>query len=264
MTLLSSSPFAQHALIAGTLIAVISGLIGPVRRHPRLAFAVHGTAELAFTGAAAGLVVAGDPVAGALVGSLVVVAAAIGLLGVRERERDSAIGVILAFGLGARRLPAQPLPRLRHRGHEHPVRPDLRHQQRPARRCCSRVAVGVLVAMAVLYRPLLFASVDPERRRGPRGAHPAGRGAVPVRARGHRHRGRADRRHAARAQPRHHPGRRRAAADRPTRAGHRAVASPSPSSPPTAGCSPASRSARSRPASSSPRSASRSTSPPAP
>ncbi len=64
-----------------------------------MAFAVHGTAELAFTGAAAGLLIAGDAVAGALLGSLVV-ATAIGLLGDRPRERNSAIGVILAFGLG--------------------------------------------------------------------------------------------------------------------------------------------------------------------
>ena len=64
-----------------------------------MAFAVHGTSELAFTGAAAGLLVTDNPIGGALVGALIV-AIVIGALGVRERERDSAIGVILAFGLG--------------------------------------------------------------------------------------------------------------------------------------------------------------------
>src|ERR1700761_5558688 len=92
-------PFAQHALIAATLIAVISGLIGPFVVARDMAFAVHGSAELAFTGAAAGLLIAGDAVAGALVGSLVV-ATAIGLLGNRASDRNVAIGVILAFGLG--------------------------------------------------------------------------------------------------------------------------------------------------------------------
>ncbi len=92
-------PFAQHALLAGTLVAITSGLIGPFVVMRRMAFAVHGTAELSFTGAAAGLLVVGDPVVGALRGSLVV-ATAIGVLGARDRERDSAIGVILAFGLG--------------------------------------------------------------------------------------------------------------------------------------------------------------------
>src|SRR5438093_2886639 len=92
-------PFAQHALVAGTLVAITCGLIGPFVVTRRMAFAVHGTSELAFTGAAAGLLVANNPLAGAFAGALVV-AGAIGALGVRERERDSAIGVILAFGLG--------------------------------------------------------------------------------------------------------------------------------------------------------------------
>src|SRR5664280_950259 len=92
-------PFAQHALIAATLIAVTSGLIGPFVAARDMAFAVHGTAELAFTGAAAGLLVAGDAIGGGLLGSLVV-ATAIGLLGERQSERNTAIGVILAFGLG--------------------------------------------------------------------------------------------------------------------------------------------------------------------
>ena len=92
-------PFAQHALIAGTLIAIISGFIGPFVVARQMAFAVHGAAELSFTGAAAGLVIGNNPVVGALLGS-VVVAGLIGVLGEKPRERDSAIGVVLAAGLG--------------------------------------------------------------------------------------------------------------------------------------------------------------------
>ena len=82
-----SQPFAQHALIAATLVAVISGLIGPFVVMRSMSFAVHGTAELAFTGAAAGLLINGNPVEGALIGALVV-ASIIGILGAKERERD--------------------------------------------------------------------------------------------------------------------------------------------------------------------------------
>ena len=64
-----------------------------------MSFAVHGIAELAFTGAAAGLLVANNPVAGALAGFLAV-AVLIATLGASARERDSAIGIILAFGMG--------------------------------------------------------------------------------------------------------------------------------------------------------------------
>jgi zinc/manganese transport system permease protein len=92
-------PFAQHSLEAAFLVAVSCGLIGPFVITRTMSFAVHGTSELAFTGAVAGLLVADNPVSGALVGAFVV-ATLIGLLGRRASERDSTIGVILAAGLG--------------------------------------------------------------------------------------------------------------------------------------------------------------------
>ena len=162
-------PFVQHALIAGALVAVICGLIGPFVITRRAAFAVHGTAELSFTGAAAGLVVADDAVAGALIGSIVV-AAAIGLLAVRERERDSAIGVILAFGLGAGVWLLGKYHGFSNAatnilfGYIFGVSDDQIW-------LLLAVAGGVLIAMTLLYRPLLFASVDPDvaEARGVRG-----------------------------------------------------------------------------------------------
>lgn len=153
-------PFAQNALLAGTLVAITSGLIGPFIVTRKMAFAVHGTAELSFTGAAGGLLVVGDPVAGALVGSLVV-AASIGILGVRERQRDSAIGVILAFGLGL----GVYLLSLYH-GFATQATNILFGQifgvSSGQLLLLLAVALGVLGTMAALYRPLLFASVDPE------------------------------------------------------------------------------------------------------
>jgi zinc/manganese transport system permease protein len=153
-------PFAQHALLAATLISIACGLLGPFVISRAAAFAVHGTAELAFTGAAAGLLVNGNPVLGALLGSLVV-AGAIGVLGARSRERDSAIGVILAFGLGLGVL-------------------LLGYYQGFATEATNIlfgyiygvsngqllllvvIVAVVLVAIAVIFRPLLFASVDPD------------------------------------------------------------------------------------------------------
>jgi zinc/manganese transport system permease protein len=155
-----SETFVRNALIAATLVAVTAGLIGPVVIMRDLAFAVHGTAELAFTGAAAGLVAADDPILGALLGSLVV-ATAIGFLGNRERERNSAIGVILAFGLGV----GVYLLSL-YKGFATAATNILFGQifgVSPGQIVLlTAIAVGVLVVMAVLYRPLLFASVDPE------------------------------------------------------------------------------------------------------
>jgi zinc/manganese transport system permease protein len=155
-----SETFVRNALIAATLVAVTAGLIGPIVIMRDLAFAVHGSAELAFTGAAAGLVAANDPILGALLGSLVV-ATAIGFLGNGERQRNSAIGVILAFGLG---LGVYLLSL--YKGFATAATNILFGQifgVSPGQiTLLVAIAVGVLVAMAVLYRPLLFASVDPE------------------------------------------------------------------------------------------------------
>jgi zinc/manganese transport system permease protein len=155
-----SETFVRNALIAATLVAVTAGLIGPLVIVRDLAFAVHGTAELSFTGAAAGLLVASDPLLGAVAGSIVV-ATAIGLLGNRARERNSAIGVILAFGLGV----GVYLLSL-YKGFATAATNILFGQifgVSPGQiTLLIAIAVCVLIAMAVLYRPLLFASVDPE------------------------------------------------------------------------------------------------------
>lgn len=94
-----SQPFAQHALLAAALVAIMCGLIGPFVLMRNMAFAVHGTSELAFTGATGGLLLGANPLAGAFAGAILA-ALFIGTLGVRERERDAAIGIILSFGLG--------------------------------------------------------------------------------------------------------------------------------------------------------------------
>ena len=155
-----SQPFAQHALLAATFVAITCGLISPFVVTRGMAFAVHGTSELAFTGAAAGLVAANNAIAGALVGSLIF-AVAIGFLGVRERERDSAIGVILAFGLGLGVL---------FLSHYHGVATaatnilfgNIFGVSNDQLYALVAIGIGVIVVMIPLARPLLFASVDPE------------------------------------------------------------------------------------------------------
>ncbi|MEP7178325.1 MAG: metal ABC transporter permease [Pseudonocardiales bacterium] len=153
-------PAVRHALVAATLVAIISGLIGPFVVTRRAAFAVHGVSELSFTGAVAGLVWADNAVLGALLGSLVV-ATGIGLLGVRESERDAAIGVTLAFGLGVGVFLLS-----RYHGSARTAQNILFGQifgvSNGQLILLLAVAGAVMLAILVLYRPLLFASVDPE------------------------------------------------------------------------------------------------------
>ena len=63
-----------------------------------MAFAVDGTAELAFTAPPPGA--CSGAIRRRAAARLLVVAALIATLGSRPRERDSAIGAILAFGMG--------------------------------------------------------------------------------------------------------------------------------------------------------------------
>lgn len=153
-------PFAQHALIAGTLIAIICGMIGPFVIIRQMAFAVHGAAELSFTGAAAGLLIADNPVAGALIGS-VVVAGLIGSMGDKPRERDSTIGVVLAAGLGLGVLLLS-----RYQGFSSAATNilfgDIFGISTGQIYLLVALAVGVMAVMGAISRPLLFASVDPE------------------------------------------------------------------------------------------------------
>jgi zinc/manganese transport system permease protein len=163
-----AQPFAQHALIAGALIAIACGLLGPFVVTRGAAFAVHGTAELAFTGAVAGLLVDGNAIAGALVGSIVV-ATLIGLLGARSRERDSAIGVILAAGLGLGVLLL---------GHYHGFASEATNilfgyiygVSNSQLVLLLVIVVLVIIVTSVMFRPLLFASVDPDLAEA-RGVH---------------------------------------------------------------------------------------------
>ncbi len=153
-------PAVQHAVIAATLVAIISGLIGPFVVTRRAAFAVHGVSELSFTGAVAGLVWADNAVLGALLGSLVV-ASGIGLLGVRESERDAAIGVTLAFGLGVGVFLLSRYHRSA-RAAQNILFGQIFGVSNGQLLLLLAVAGAVLLAILVLYRPLLFASVDPE------------------------------------------------------------------------------------------------------
>lgn len=152
--------FVQQALLAGVLLGLVAGLIGPFIVMRQMSFAVHGSAELSLTGAAFALLAGFEVGIGALVGSALA-AALFGILGQRARERDSVIGVVLAFGLGLAVLFI----------HLYPGRTGTSF----ALLTGQIVGVGysglvmlavvcalVMVVLGVCYRPLLFATVDPD------------------------------------------------------------------------------------------------------
>src|SRR3954454_7721114 len=89
----------QNSLWAGAVLGLLGGLVGTFVMKRDLAFAVHGISELSFAGAAFALLVGADVVLGSLAGS-VVAALLLGLMGVRARDKNSTIGVLMPFGLG--------------------------------------------------------------------------------------------------------------------------------------------------------------------
>ena len=152
--------FVHTALLAGGVVAIAAGVIGTFVVTRGASFAVHAISELGFTGAAGALVIGIDPVIGMLGGSLAV-GFVLGLLSLRGRERDSAIGAVLAFGLGVGVL----FLSLYH-GYATEATNLLFGSIVGVsdNQLLTLAIVGaiVVVGIAALYRPLLFSSVDPE------------------------------------------------------------------------------------------------------
>lgn len=151
-------PFVQQALLVTALLGVLGGLLGPMIVSRQMSFAVHGTSELTFTGAAAALLLGFSVNLGGLIGA-VIASVIFGLLGTRVRERDSVIGVVMAFGLGLGVLFIALYGRTG-------TGFNLLTGQAVNAGAKGVVAVVittvvVVAVMSVIYRPLLFASTDP-------------------------------------------------------------------------------------------------------
>jgi zinc/manganese transport system permease protein len=153
-------PFVQSALVACVVLGVVAGLLAPLIVARGMAFAVHGTSELAFTGGAAALLLGVGVQLGAVAGA-VVAGLVFGLLGLRQRERDSVIGVVLAFGLGLGVLMLALYPG-RAANKFGLLTGSIVSVDAPNLGVLAGVAALVVAVLAVLHRPLLFASTDPE------------------------------------------------------------------------------------------------------
>jgi zinc/manganese transport system permease protein len=94
-----SYDFMQRAFLAGTILSSVAGLIGffVVVRHQ--AFAGESLSDVAFTGSLGGAAFGINPLIG-LIGTTLIVSLAMGGFGERLRGRDVAIGTVLAWVLG--------------------------------------------------------------------------------------------------------------------------------------------------------------------
>jgi zinc/manganese transport system permease protein len=156
--------FMQNALLAGTIVAVVAGVVGWFMVLRGQSFAGHALSQVGFPGASGAALIGVTPGAGLLV-FCVAGAVGIGLLGERrsaERRFETAgIGAILALALALGFLFAS-----LYQGNVEGVQALLFGTFlgiTDAQVVLLLVAALVaLPAVGVLARPLLFASVDPE------------------------------------------------------------------------------------------------------
>lgn len=150
----------HNSLLAGALLGLVGGLVGVFVIMRDLPFAVHGISELSFAGASAALLLGLNIVAGSIVGSLLA-AAVIGVLGVRARDRNSITGVIMPFGLGLGVLFLS-LYKGRAANKFGILTGQIIAVDTPQMAWLVGTSVVVLIALAIVWRPLTFASADPE------------------------------------------------------------------------------------------------------
>jgi zinc/manganese transport system permease protein len=152
--------FAQNAIAAGIAIAIVSGVVSRFVVARNISFAVHALAELGFTGAAGAILVGVSPVLGLLAGTTIT-AIFIGTLGIRLRERDAVVGVVMAFGLGLGVLFLTLYPRYATEAFAI-LFGTITGVTRTDVLLLVGIGIATLLALGVIYRPLTFATVDPE------------------------------------------------------------------------------------------------------
>ena len=125
-----------------------------------LAFAVHGISELSFAGAAFALLIGANVVFGSLIGS-VIAAVVLGMLGVRARDKNSIIGVIMPFGLGLGILFLS-LYEGRAANKFGLLTGQIVSVDTVQLQLLAAGSAVVVLALVAIWRPLTFASVDPD------------------------------------------------------------------------------------------------------
>ena len=153
-------PFIQNAFLAGSVVAVAAGLLGYFLVVRGLTFAGHALSNIGFAGAAGAVLAGVHPVYG-LLAFTIGASLAISLLGKEIRQRDIAIGVVMTFSLGMGIL----FLSLYHGYAEQAYSilfGTILGISRVDVLASAVFSLALIAILAVLARPLLFSSFDPE------------------------------------------------------------------------------------------------------
>ena len=152
--------FVQNAFLAGTVVAILTAIVGYFVVLRAQAFAAHALSHIGFAGATGAALLGISSLLGTYVFTLLA-AIGIGALGERVRGRDLEIGMVLSFALGLGVLFlnlytsfATETVSILFGSILSVTRTDVWIIL-----VCS---VVTLIILGVIFRPLLFASIDPE------------------------------------------------------------------------------------------------------
>ena len=150
--------FMQHAYIAGAIVAIVAGVVGYFVVLRSLSFAGHALSHIGFAGATGAVALGVNPIYGLLVFT-VGGAVGMGALGKRIYGRDVVIGIVLAWMLGLGVLFLSLYSGYATEAYALLFGEILGISQTDV--VVTLVAgVVTIAAIAIMFRPLLFASVD--------------------------------------------------------------------------------------------------------
>jgi len=150
--------FMRHALEAGTIVAIVAGVVGYFVVVRRSSFAAHALSHAGFAGAAGAVLLGLNPMFGLLaftIGGGILM----GALGKKAEGRDVQVGTVLSFMLGVGVLFISLYKGYATEAYSLLFGEILGISESNV--IVSLIAgIVILVALACIYRPLLFSSLD--------------------------------------------------------------------------------------------------------
>ncbi len=143
------------------MLGIVGGLIGVFVMQRDLAFAVHGSERAVLRRSRRSPLFGGSVVAGSLGGALVA-AILIGVLGAKARDRNSIVGVLMPFGLGLGILFLS-LYDGRSANRFSLLTGQIVSVSSPDLGWLIGISMVVLIGLLVMWNPLRFDSLDPNR-----------------------------------------------------------------------------------------------------
>jgi zinc/manganese transport system permease protein len=154
-----SIEFVRNAYMIGTIIAIVSAIVGYFVVLRGLSFAAHSLADIGFAGATGAILLNVNPIYG-LLAFTIVAGSVMGYLGEKVRGRDVAIGIVLSFTLGLGALFLTLYTKYATQAFSILFGTILGVSVSDVIQTAILGLLCILV-IAYIYRPLLFSSIDP-------------------------------------------------------------------------------------------------------